>query len=134
MSVASETGSLLVALAMWLTRDVALRTVFEISTREPVTGLQAQAADTRYRGSQGLDPKFIKELEKQYGFDKPALARYCDAMRALAKELNVPLVDVHEAFLARQPDKLLLDGMHPNDSGHAIIAELLVPVIREQLR
>jgi len=68
------------------------------------------------------------------GFDKPVLARYCDAMRALAKELNVPLVDVHEAFLARQPDKLLLDGMHPNDAGHAVVAELLVPVIREQLR
>ena len=31
---------------------------------------------SRYRGSQGLDPKFIKELEKQYGFDKPALERF----------------------------------------------------------
>jgi microcin C transport system permease protein len=31
---------------------------------------------SRYRGAQGLDPKFIKELEKQYGFDKPALERF----------------------------------------------------------
>ena len=31
-------SALLVALALWLTRDVALRTVYEISTREPVTG------------------------------------------------------------------------------------------------
>jgi microcin C transport system permease protein len=31
---------------------------------------------SRYRGAQGLDPKFIKELEKQYGFDKPAAARF----------------------------------------------------------
>src|SRR5271156_1872598 len=31
---------------------------------------------SRYRGSQGPDPKFIKELEKQYGFDKPALERF----------------------------------------------------------
>ena len=31
---------------------------------------------SRYRGSQGLDPKFIKELQKQYGFDKPALERF----------------------------------------------------------
>ncbi len=56
-------SALLVALAVWLTRDVALRTVFEISTREPVTGLQAQAA-VRFRGipvgkvlSIGFDPK-----------------------------------------------------------------------------
>ncbi len=42
-------SALLVALAVWLTRDVALRTVYEISTREPVTGLQVQAA-VRFRG------------------------------------------------------------------------------------
>ena len=27
----------------------------------------------KYRGAQGLDPKFIAELEKQFGFDKPRL-------------------------------------------------------------
>jgi microcin C transport system permease protein len=30
----------------------------------------------KYRGSQGLDPEFIKELEKQFGFDKPAHERF----------------------------------------------------------
>ena len=30
----------------------------------------------RYRGAQGLDPKFIKEIEKQFGFDKPAHERF----------------------------------------------------------
>jgi microcin C transport system permease protein len=46
-------------------------------------GVQIGAAAThmgdvssRYRGAQGLDPKFIKELEKQYGFDKPATERF----------------------------------------------------------
>jgi microcin C transport system permease protein len=29
-----------------------------------------------YRGAQGLDPQFIKELEKQFGFDKPAHERF----------------------------------------------------------
>jgi len=36
----------------------------------------AQAADSSYRGAQGLDPAFIKELEKQFGFDKPAHERF----------------------------------------------------------
>ncbi len=31
---------------------------------------------SRYRGAQGLDPKFIKDLEKQFGFDKPAYERF----------------------------------------------------------
>ncbi len=31
---------------------------------------------SQYRGAQGLDPEFIKELEKMYGFDKPAHERF----------------------------------------------------------
>lgn len=30
----------------------------------------------QYRGAQGLDPEFIKSLEKQFGFDKPPLERF----------------------------------------------------------
>lgn len=67
------------------------------------------------------------------GFDKPVLAAYNELVRKLAAELKVPLVDVHAAFSEKQPDDLLLDGMHPNDAGHTIIAELLLPVIRAQV-
>jgi microcin C transport system permease protein len=31
---------------------------------------------SKYRGAQGLDPEFIADLEKQFGFDKPALQRF----------------------------------------------------------
>jgi lysophospholipase L1-like esterase len=68
------------------------------------------------------------------GFDAPVLSRYNETVRRLAKELAVPLVDVHDAFTAKNSDRLLLDGMHPNDDGHQTIAELLLPVIREQVR
>jgi microcin C transport system permease protein len=30
----------------------------------------------RYRGAQGLDPAFIQQLEKQFGFDRPAHERF----------------------------------------------------------
>ncbi|MGF7158893.1 microcin C transport system permease protein [Rhodoligotrophos appendicifer] len=33
-------------------------------------------AGSKYRGARGLDPQFIKELEKQFGFDKPAHERF----------------------------------------------------------
>ena len=33
-------------------------------------------ANSMYRGAQGLDPAFIKEIEKQFGFDKPPVERY----------------------------------------------------------
>jgi microcin C transport system permease protein len=31
---------------------------------------------SKYRGAQGLDPEFIKKLEKQFGFDKPVHERF----------------------------------------------------------
>jgi microcin C transport system permease protein len=40
------------------------------------TGPMAAETATKYRGAQGLDPKFIAELEKQFGFDKPAWERF----------------------------------------------------------
>ncbi len=30
----------------------------------------------KYRGAEGLDPKFVAELKKQFGFDKPPLERF----------------------------------------------------------
>jgi microcin C transport system permease protein len=43
-------------------------------------GPQGGAAG-KYRGAQGLDPEFIKRLEKQFGFDKPAHERFLLMMR-----------------------------------------------------
>src|SRR4029453_14650106 len=37
---------------------------------------QFDAVNSKYRGAQGLDPEFIKQLEKQFGFDKPAHERF----------------------------------------------------------
>ena len=39
-------------------------------------GGAADASSSRYRGAQGLDPQFIKQLEVQFGFDKPAHERF----------------------------------------------------------
>lgn len=36
---------------------------------------------SKYRGSQGIDPELIKELEKMYGFDKPPLERFIDMIK-----------------------------------------------------
>ncbi len=39
-------------------------------------GSAAEAGASKYRGAQGLDPAFIKQLEAQFGFDKPAPERF----------------------------------------------------------
>ncbi|HEX6978744.1 MAG TPA: microcin C ABC transporter permease YejB [Alphaproteobacteria bacterium] len=44
----------------------------------PGAGAFAAAGESagKYRGAQGLDPEFIKKIEKQFGFDKPPLERF----------------------------------------------------------
>ncbi|WP_395731318.1 GDSL-type esterase/lipase family protein [Prosthecobacter sp.] len=74
------------------------------------------------------------------GFDSATLAGYNEALRKLAAELKVPLVDVRAAypeFAAKHQttiEGMLLDGMHPNDLGQQLVAEMLVPAIRGVLR
>src|ERR1700755_503408 len=38
--------------------------------------IAGDAVGSKYRGAQGLDPDFVKSLEKQFGFDKPAPERF----------------------------------------------------------
>jgi len=51
-------------------------------------GTQGAAASgggsSRYRGAQGLDPAFIAQLEKQFGFDKPPAERFLLMIRDYA--------------------------------------------------
>src|SRR5438270_2886569 len=47
----------------------------DFGNRGPV-GASADAVNSKYRGAQGLDPDFVKSLEKQFGFDKPAPERF----------------------------------------------------------
>jgi microcin C transport system permease protein len=44
------------------------------SRGQPGAGLNDTSS--KYRGAQGLDPEFIKKLEVQFGFDKPAYERF----------------------------------------------------------
>lgn len=44
------------------------------SPQQSVPG--AERSSGAYRGAQGLDPAFIAEIERQFGFDKPPLERF----------------------------------------------------------
>lgn len=44
----------------------------------------AGGSESRYRGAQGLPPEFVKEIERQFGFDKPAHERLFTMIRNYA--------------------------------------------------
>jgi microcin C transport system permease protein len=72
-------------------RVIAQITGTDVSATARITGGQGDGLSTssqtqagqvtsevtsKYRGAQGLDPEFIKSLEKQFGFDRPAHERF----------------------------------------------------------
>jgi len=46
------------------------------SVNDAMSQTGSAAANSKYRGAQGLDPEFIAELERQFGFDKPVHERF----------------------------------------------------------
>lgn len=66
------------------------------------------------------------------------LTDYALAVRQFAKDRNLPLIDTYQLFqsYAARPGKclndLLIDGMHPNDAGHAIIAGQLLQFVTSE--
>src|SRR5437764_13631536 len=53
----------------------------DVSATERLTGTGGElkasnSGENNYRGARGLDPAFIKELKRQYGFDKPPIERF----------------------------------------------------------
>jgi microcin C transport system permease protein len=49
---------------------------------QQLPGGAIESINSKYRGAQGLDPEFIKSLEKQFGFDKPAYVRFFIMMKS----------------------------------------------------
>jgi microcin C transport system permease protein len=43
-------------------------------------GAGAEDVTSRYRGARGLDPEFVREIERMYGFDKPMHERFFQMM------------------------------------------------------
>jgi phospholipid/cholesterol/gamma-HCH transport system substrate-binding protein len=84
-------AALLAGLAIWLTRDQGERHLYEISTRETITGLQPQAA-VRYRGVDVGKVEFI-------GFDPVAKGQ---VLLRLAIDSEAPMTQATFATLGFQ--------------------------------
>jgi len=49
--------------------------------RRPGGPAPGQGSASKYRGAQGLPPELIKDIERQFGFDKPAHERFIHMMK-----------------------------------------------------
>ena len=71
-----------------------------------VASVQNTLGQSQYQGSRGLDPEFIKKLEKQFGFDKPPHERF---LKMLGDYLTFDLGTSY--FKGRKVIDLILEKM-----------------------
>jgi microcin C transport system permease protein len=80
----------------------------EVGGQQRSQGQQAGDAslNSKYRGAQGLDPELIKDLERQFGLDKPAHERFWLML------INYARFDFGESFFRdRQVIDLVIDKL-----------------------
>ena len=58
---------------------------------------QGSSGNSSYRGRRGLDPKFIKELEQQFGFDQPVHVRFFKMLK------NYAVFNFGESYFKSRP-------------------------------
>jgi len=62
------------------------------------------------------------------GYTNDRIKAFDDTLREFCEENHVPMVEVFEPFSKIEAEtELLPDGLHPNDKGHKLIADLVKP-------
>jgi lysophospholipase L1-like esterase len=86
------------------------------------------------------EPSWAEDQRNGLGEDPNVrLEQYVDACRAVAKEQKVPLVDHYQHWKDSEANGTFLydwttDGCHPNPLGHAMIADIIEPVLKMALK
>lgn len=83
----------------------------------------ASDGTSRYRGARGLDPAFIKEIERLYGFDKPPFERFVLMLRSYA------VFDFGKSFFRDRPVIDLIIDKLPVSISLGVWTTLLVYLI-----
>lgn len=64
-------------------------------------------------------------------WSNPRINSFEDTLKQTAHRLGLPFVPIHDRFLGQLESgaELLADGLHPNEAGHQLIAELVKPAL-----
>jgi len=87
--------------------------------------------------ARGAEPVLVTSMERKAGVDRPTLGEYPEAMRRVAREWRVPLVDLNRAstglYRALGPDldRAFVDGSHHTVYGAWLLARCVVEGLRE---
>lgn len=96
--------------------------------------LRQLVAEIREKGGQAV---LVTSMERKSGLEQNTLAGYPDAVRRVAREEKVPLIDLHAmsrtlySALGADLDKAFQDGTHHNSYGSYELAKCVVQSIKD---
>lgn len=68
------------------------------------------------------------------GYTNQRVKEFDDTLMRFCKDNGISFVKIYQPFAAAQAQaELLPDGLHPNDAGHQLIADLVLPMLDELL-
>lgn len=68
------------------------------------------------------------------GYTNDRIKEFDSVLSQFCKENKVPFVEVFGPFTKAQTEvELLPDGLHPNDKGHQLLADMVLPKLQESL-
>jgi lysophospholipase L1-like esterase len=127
-----------------LQRDVCVNalsdalTEYRANLRETLTRLQAATEApiflmTLYNpfsgGASTLDE--IGQLALEGQADTPFPNGLNDAIREIGSEFGVEMVEWYEPFLGKQSEYISMDLIHPNDTGHRVMADAVIAAMAQ---
>lgn len=82
-----------------------------------------------------IDEEIVKDRpNKPWEFSNNRIYEFEKVLSDVCNQENVPFVPIFEKFQAEQQKRnLLADGLHPNDAGHQLIYELVLPELEKLL-
>lgn len=97
--------------------------------REIYRRIRTELPDTQILN---LMPFMIDSIEEKFPFHK-TLDEYRELLKAVATENSASILDLQEVFYKAQestdPKKLAIDGIHPTNLGHKVIADAIEEMI-----
>jgi acyl-CoA thioesterase-1 len=122
----------------WLLRQRPDLLVVELGANDalrgqPIDGIESNLREVVRRGRAAGAGVLLLGLQVPPNLGHDYAAQFAAIYPRVARDLGVPLVPFMLAGVAGKPELNLPDGMHPNEEGHRIVAEVVRPYLEKAL-
>jgi lysophospholipase L1-like esterase len=131
------TDDLIIIIAVGINDTMVFKNVESNSTelykgelQQIVAGARQYTEKILFVGLTAVDEKRTTSPDQQYVYTNARIKEFERTLRSFCEENELPIVKIFETLEEKQAEEdLLADGLHPNMTGHELIASLVKPVL-----